>query len=72
LADKLKLPFPLLSDSDHKVIDLYDVFDSSGKISRAAVFVVDSKGVVRWAHVSEDYKVRPLDDVLLAELDKIK
>ena len=72
LADKLKLTFPLLSDLGHKVIDTYDILDASGKISRAAVFVLDKKGIVRWSYVADDYKIRPLDEVLLAELEKIK
>lgn len=71
MAEKLKLPFPVLSDPEHKVIEAYDVYDPQGKISRAAVFIVDKKGVVRWVNVSEDYKVRPLNAVLLDELKKL-
>ncbi len=72
LADKLKVPFPLLSDPRHKVIDTYGILDPGGEISRAAVFIVDLKGVVRWSHISDDYKVRPLDETLLAELARIQ
>jgi len=72
LAQKLKLPFPLLSDRDHKVIDSYDVLDPGGKISRAAVFVLDRNGIVRWSYIADDYKIRPLDEQLLAELAAIK
>ena len=72
LADKLKLPFPLLSDPRHKVIDTYDILDPGGEISRAAVFILDQKGVVRWAYIADDYKVRPLDETLLAELARIE
>ena len=72
LAEKLNLSFPVLADDGHKVIDAYSVLDSSGKISKAAVFVLDKKGVVRWQYIADDYKIRPLDDVLLGELAKIK
>jgi len=72
LSGKLKLPYPLLSDVDHKVIDAYDLFNVDGKISKPATYVVDSKGVIRWAFFEEDYKIRPLDDVILEELEKIK
>jgi len=68
LAQKLKLPFVLLSDRDHRVIDSYDVLDPGGKISRAAVFVLDRKGIVRWSYIADDYKIRPLDQVLLEQL----
>lgn len=72
LSDKLKLPFPILSDVDHKVIDAYDLYNAEGKISKPATYVLDSKGVVRWAFFEEDYKIRPLDDVIIEELKKIK
>ncbi len=54
------------------MIDSYGILDPGGKISRAAVFVLDREGVVRWSYVGEDYKVRPLNETLLAELSKIK
>lgn len=72
LAAKLKIPFPLLSDLGHKVIDAYDLYNAEGKISKPATFVLDGKGIVRWSFFEEDYKVRPLDDVILEELKKIK
>jgi peroxiredoxin Q/BCP len=72
LSEKLNLTFPVLSDSGHKIIDAYSILDPGGKISRAAVFILDKKGVVRWLQVSDDYKVRPMDEVLLNELAKIQ
>jgi len=72
MAEKLKLTFTLLSDPEHKVIDRYGILDPGGKISIASVFVVDKEGIVRWSYITDDYKVRPLDDTILAELAKIK
>ena len=72
LTEKLKLNFPVLSDKDHKVIDAYSILDAGGQISRAAVFILDKQGIVRWSYVADDYKLRPLDEVLLGELAKIK
>lgn len=72
LSDKLKLPFPVLSDVDHKVIDAYDLYNADGKISKPATYVLDTKGIVRWAFFEEDYKIRPFDEVILEELKKIK
>jgi thioredoxin-dependent peroxiredoxin len=71
LSDKLKLPFPILSDIDHKVVDAYDLYNADGKISKPATYVLDSRGIVRWSFFEEDYKVRPLDDVIIEELKKI-
>jgi peroxiredoxin Q/BCP len=72
LSDKLKLPYPILSDVDHRVIDAYDLYNADGKISKPATYVIDTKGVVRWSFFEEDYKIRPLDDVILEELRRIK
>jgi alkyl hydroperoxide reductase subunit AhpC len=72
LATQLKIRFPLLSDRDHKVIEQYDIIDPGGKFSIASVFVVDKKGIVRWSYVTDDYKVRPLDDIIFVELSKIR
>jgi peroxiredoxin len=71
LSDKLKLHFPVLSDVDHKVIDAYDLYNPDGKISKPATYVLDTKGIVRWSFFEEDYKVRPLDEVIIEELRKI-
>ena len=72
MSDKLKLPFPILSDADHKVIDAYDLYNPKGRISKPATYVLDTKGVIRWAFFDEDYRIRPLNDVLLEELKKTK
>jgi peroxiredoxin len=72
LSEQLKLPFPVLADLGHKVIDEYDILDKGGVISRAAVFILDKQGIVRWSQVADDYKVRPLDDALIQELNKIQ
>src|SRR5262249_4236527 len=72
LADKLKLPFSVLSDTDHKVIDVYALYNPDGKIAKPAVFVIDKSAVVRWSFLNEDYRVRALNDAILAELMKIK
>jgi peroxiredoxin len=72
MAEKLKLTFTVLSDPEHRVIDRYGILDPGGKISIASVFVIDKNGIVRWSYVTDDYKVRPLDETILAELAKIK
>lgn len=70
LADTLKLPFPLLSDANHKVIETYGVLDAGGKISKPAVFIVDKRGTVRWSYIGSDKTDRPLNEILLEELKK--
>ncbi len=70
-ANNLKIPFTVLSDADHKVIEAYDVLDAENKISKPAVFIVDKKGIVRWSYIGTDRADRPLNEKILAELGKI-
>jgi peroxiredoxin Q/BCP len=72
MAEKLKLTFPVLSDTDHKVIDAYDLYNAEGKIAKPALFVIDKRGVVRWVFLNEDYRIRAVDDSVLDELKKLK
>jgi len=73
--DELGLSFPLISDTNRKLIDAYDVrtdFASSGVdgVAKRSVFVVDADGVVRYAWVSDDPGIEPdYDDVLAAVAD---
>jgi peroxiredoxin Q/BCP len=50
-AAKRGLSFPLLADPDRVAIKAYGVNGPLGHVKRS-VFVLDTKGVVRWAHVS--------------------
>lgn len=70
------LGFRLLSDPDHKLIDAlglhdgrYDGSEYAG-IPRAATLVVNTKGVVTWLRVSDDYKIRPATAEIRAEVEK--
>ncbi|NHV97565.1 MAG: peroxiredoxin [Thaumarchaeota archaeon] len=76
-AERNMLNFPLLSDYDRKVIEMYDIVhrDFAGlkgySASKRAV-ILDREGVVRYLWVSEDPKVEPDYDLIQAELAKIK
>jgi peroxiredoxin len=70
--------FPLLSDSDSRVIDAYGLRDPAyaGQkvegIPHPTVYVIDRAGRVTWALVESDYKKRPTNDELRAALDALK
>jgi len=62
--DQLGLSFGLLSDTDHELLDAYDVsmaFDHVGieRVAKRAVFVVDADGTVSYAWVSDDPGLEP-------------
>ena len=69
--EKLKTPFPLLSDSERKVMELYGtrspVYKGPGgsAINTPTLVLIDRTGTIRWIHQAPDYKFRaPIADVL--------
>jgi glutaredoxin-dependent peroxiredoxin len=69
-AQHYNLTFPLLSDFDRTVIKQFDiVFDGFGgvkgyTVAKRAVYVIDEKGIVKYAWVSDIPGVEPpYDDV---------
>jgi peroxiredoxin len=90
-----EIPFPVLSDSEAKMIDAFHVVNNvdadmlakmksfgvelehySGKahhkIAVPSLFLIDKKGIVRWAHSDPEYKVRPSTAQILAAIDGAK
>ena len=72
------ISFPLLSDKDHRVIDAYGLHDpaydgrESDGIPKAAVYVIDKNGIVRWSKVENNYRERPTNETIRAALDSLK
>lgn len=62
--------FTFLSDPNAEVIRLYDLLhagagENDQDISRPAEFLIDSKGVVRWVNLTENYWVRARPEQIL-------
>ena len=70
MAAKLGLPFALLSDPGHKVIESFQVLD--GSIARPSTFVIDTSGIIRWSYMGEDRTDRPFNDGILFVLNGLK
>ena len=72
-ASKDGTNFPLLADSDHKVIDRYGLFNPDGRgWPHPTTYVIDKQGVVRWKFTEVDYRIRPTNKQIIAELRKLK
>lgn len=75
---KGELSFPLLSDTGSKTINDYGVYDPTyadqgiDGIPRPAIFIIDKNRKVIWAKVELDYKKRPTNADLRAELEKLQ
>jgi peroxiredoxin len=71
LCRKAGYTFTFLSDPQVEVIRRYDLVHVAGgpdghDISRPAEFLVDRSGVVRWENFTEDVRVRPRAEEMLA------
>ena len=72
------LNFPILSDPNAKTIDAYGLRDPAYEaqktygIPHPAVYVIDKKGIVRWAKIESNYRERPSNREVRAALDALK
>lgn len=71
LRSKKGYTFTFLSDPKAEVIRRYDLLHPAGgpdghDIARPAEFLVDRSGIVRWENFTEDIRVRPRAEQLLA------
>jgi peroxiredoxin len=75
-SQKRGYAFPLLSDSNAKVIRRYDVLHpgagpKGADIARPAEFLLDSNGVVRWVNLTENIAVRARPEQALEALNQL-
>jgi len=61
MAVDLKLPYKVISDPDHRIIDMYDVYDSENDTAFITIFIIDKTGVVRFKR-----SIAGLEDVVRA------
>lgn len=77
-AEKNRLPFPILSDYSRQVIKAYGLEspDFAGlqgyTAAKRSIFILDDKGIVRYAWISEDPTVEPNYDEIQKALEKMK
>ncbi|HTY91297.1 MAG TPA: peroxiredoxin family protein [Methanocella sp.] len=61
MAVELQLPYKVISDPDHRIIDMYDVYDSENETAFITLFIIDKAGVVCYKR-----SIAGLEDVLPA------
>ena len=75
---KLRAPFPLLSDSKHEAMEAYGTRSlayhgpGNNTINTPTLVLIDRTGTVQWIHQATDYKVRAPVSQVLAEARKLK
>jgi peroxiredoxin len=75
VVNQLGLSYRVLSDPEMQVIDAYDLRHPdggpSGTVARSATFVLDKNGVVRWRDLTDNFRLRPKPEDVVAEVAKL-
>ena len=72
------IPFPLLSDPGHRVIDAYGLRDPAyteqkfDGVPYPTVYIIDKDGRVAWVEVNQDYKQRATNEEIRTALNSLK
>ncbi len=61
LAVELQLPYKVISDPGHRIVDMYDVYDSENDTAFITLFLIDKAGVVRYKR-----SITGMEDVVTA------
>jgi len=73
IAEAYGIEFGLLADPDLRVIDAFGLRHENGGIggdvARPATFILDRQGRIVWRDLTENWRVRPRLDELLAVLE---
>jgi peroxiredoxin len=77
MKQELDLGFPLLSDPDERVVKQYGLVHEKGyggktDIARPADLLLDDQGVIRWARFTDNIRVRPHPEEILAEAKRLR
>jgi peroxiredoxin len=65
----LDLAYPVLSDTEHKVVNQYGVYNLLGdSLATPSVFIIDTEGVIRWVYVGQSSGDRPSNEMILEQL----
>jgi peroxiredoxin len=71
----LGLDYRILADPSLTAIDAYGLRHDQGReqppIARPATFLIDANGVVRWRDLTENYRLRPRPQTIVAAIDRI-
>ncbi len=75
-ATSAEFAITLLSDADHKVIDRYGILNEAAAkhnrfLPHPTTYVIDETGTVRWKFTEVNYRIRPTNEMVLRELEKL-
>ncbi len=72
----IDVDYRMLTDTDHRVIDRYGVFNPDERKARLVphptTMVIDMDGVIRWMVVETDYRMRPENEDVMRALESVR
>ena len=72
-VDYLDLGFPILFDPEHGVVQGYGVYDLlNDGYATPSTFVIDKNGNIRWQYIGRNYRDRPSNQQIIAQLEAIQ
>jgi glutaredoxin-dependent peroxiredoxin len=71
-ANKLQLPFTLLSDHDHRIARLYKSYMEDAGYNKRTVYVIDKGGKISYCDLNYSVRDSKSFDNLKAALDRLK
>jgi len=78
VEEKLKAPFPILSDPKREVMELYGTQSpqyhnrEGGTINTPTLVLIDKTETIRWIHQATNFRIREAVEEDLAQARKIK
>src|SRR6516162_949195 len=78
VEEKLKALFPILSDSQREVMELYGTRSpeyhnrEGGIINTPTLVLIDKTGTIRWIHQATNFRVREVIEAALAQARQLK
>ena len=75
--DGYRIDYTMVTDAGGAIIKRYGIYNENTPEGRLplphpTVYVIDREGMVRWKFTEVDYRVRPENADILAELEKIR
>lgn len=72
MAEKLELPFPLLSDARGELGKLYGVWNDDEGVEVPSIVVIDCSGKIQHLYSGNDFADRPGDEEIFEALDNLE
>ena len=70
--NKLQMKTDLLSDFKREISRAYGVLDEDRFYSNRAYFLIDTQGLVRWAHIETNNSERREDNEIIEQINRLR